>query len=97
MHGIVGTMWAENATAAEIQAARDDLTYVQIQKWRDVTPGSGAYLGESDIREPNFQQAFYGSNYARLYQLKQKYDPKGVFFARTVRLSYVYPGVAYVY
>lgn len=84
MHGIVGTMWAEDATPAEIQTAREQLTNVQIKKWRDVTPGSGAYLGESDINEPNFQQAFYGSNYNRLYQIKQKYDPRGVFFARTV-------------
>lgn len=85
MHAIVGASWAENATPAEIKVARDNLTKVQIQKWRDVTPGSGAYMSESDINEPNFQQAFYGSNYNRLYQLKQRFDPKGVFFAPTVR------------
>lgn len=84
MHGIVGASWALDATAATIKAARDNLTNVQMKKWRDVTPGSGAYMSESDINEPNFQQAFYGSNYNRLYQLKHKYDPKGVFFAPTV-------------
>lgn len=84
MHGIVAASWADDATAAQIKTARDSLTNVQMKKWRDVTPGSGAYMSESDINEPNFQQAFYGSNYNRLYQLKQKYDPKGVFFAPTV-------------
>lgn len=85
MHGIVAASWPENSTPAVIKAARSSLTNVQIKKWRDVAPGSGAYMSESDINEPNFQQAFYGSNYNRLYQLKQKYDPKGLFFAPTVR------------
>lgn len=85
MHGIVAASWPADATPAQIKTARTALTNVQLQKWRDVTPGSGAYMSESDINEPNFQQAFYGANYARLYQLKQKYDPKGVFFAPTVR------------
>lgn len=84
MHAIVGASWAVDATAAAIKTARNNLTNVQIKKWRDITPGSGSYMSESDINEPNFQQAFYGSNYNRLYQLKQKYDPKGVFFAPTV-------------
>jgi hypothetical protein len=40
-------------------------------------------MSEADILEPNFQQAFYGSNYDRLYALKQKYDPTGLFYAPT--------------
>ncbi|KAI5840098.1 hypothetical protein DFP73DRAFT_501095 [Morchella snyderi] len=83
LHAIGATSWDASATPEEIQAKRDYLTNVQMQKWRDITPGSGAYLGESDIQEPNFQQAFYGENYARLHQLKQRFDPKGVFYART--------------
>lgn len=82
-HAITGVGWAENATQAEIQAARSELTNVHMKKWRDVSPGAGAYLGESDINEPNFQQAFYGTKYDRLYEIKQKYDPHGVFYAAT--------------
>jgi hypothetical protein len=40
-------------------------------------------MSEADINEPNFQQAFYGTNYDRLYSLKQKYDPWGLFYAPT--------------
>ncbi len=41
---------------------------------------------QTDINEPNFQQAFWGPNYSQLYSIKQKYDPIGVFFAETVRV-----------
>ena len=54
-----------------------------MQRWRDLSPGAGSYLGESDILEPNFQQSFYGSAYDRLLALKRKLDPKDVFFAQT--------------
>lgn len=32
------------------------LTTDWLQRWRDVTPGSGAYMSEADVTEPNFQQ-----------------------------------------
>lgn len=33
--------------------------------------------------EPNWQQAYWGSNYARLLKIRQKYDPEGVFYTQT--------------
>ncbi|KAL7269882.1 hypothetical protein RUND412_007436 [Rhizina undulata] len=83
MHAIGGAGWATNATESEIQTVRNNFTYVQLQEWRDVTPGGGCYLGESDINEPDFQQAFYGSYYEQLYDLKQQYDPYNLFYAPT--------------
>ncbi|KAL4801864.1 FAD binding domain-containing protein [Aspergillus unguis] len=83
MHALSSVNWAEDATVAEIKAARDDFTYNHMQRWRDVTPGSGAYLGESDRMEPDFQDAFYGSSYPRLLALKEKLDPWNVFYAAT--------------
>lgn len=50
---------------------------------RDIAPDSGVYMSESDINEPNLQEAFYGVNYPRLYALKQQYDPTSVFHALT--------------
>ncbi|KAH9893386.1 FAD-binding domain-containing protein [Cubamyces lactineus] len=42
---------------------------------REITPQSGAYFNEADVHEPNFETSFWGDNYDRLLQIKQKYDP----------------------
>jgi len=83
MHAITSASWDENATVTEIEAASSELTYGVMDQWRVLSPGSGAYLSEADISEPNFQQAFYGSNYNRLYSLKKQFDPYGLFYAPT--------------
>lgn len=36
---------------------------------------------QADSSEPNWQQSFFGSNYERLLDIKQRYDPLGVFYA----------------
>ncbi|KAI0009554.1 FAD-binding domain-containing protein [Xylariaceae sp. FL0662B] len=81
MHAIMATFW--NATMPEdaIRRSSDRLTFDWMQRWRDVSPGAGAYMSEADYIEPEFTQAFFGSKYPRLYQLKQRYDPFGVFYA----------------
>jgi FAD/FMN-containing dehydrogenase len=43
-------------------------------------PGAGSYVSESDYFLSNWQSAFWGRNYPRLAQVKQKYDPAGLFF-----------------
>lgn len=83
MHAISSTSWDSDATNAEILEKMDYFTNTVLGKWRATCPDSGAYMSESDIQEPNFQQAFYGSNYARLYKLKQVYDPTSLFYAPT--------------
>jgi len=40
---------------------------------------SGSYWNEADYFEPDWQAAFFGTNYPKLLQIKQKYDPHGVF------------------
>ncbi|KAJ6031367.1 FAD linked oxidase N-terminal [Penicillium herquei] len=83
MHAITSSSWDTSYTTAEINSTMYDLTYNVLDTWRATCPESGAYMSESDILEPNFQQAFYGSNYPRLFKLKQLYDPEGVFYAPT--------------
>jgi FAD/FMN-containing dehydrogenase len=82
MHCILATFWDPTGPEADIKAASDKLTFDWMQRWRDVSPGAGAYMSESDYIEPNFQQAFWGTKYAKAYQLKQKWDPAGVFYAQ---------------
>ena len=49
----------------------------------DLTPGGGAYLNEANFQQPDYQTAFYGGNYDRLLQIKDKYDPDQIFYALT--------------
>jgi len=76
-----GPQLPPSASDAEVANAARTLTTDWLQRWRDVSPGSGTYLSEGDINEPNFQQSFFGSAYPRLYQLKQRYDPTGLLYA----------------
>ncbi|EKM56467.1 uncharacterized protein PHACADRAFT_207699 [Phanerochaete carnosa HHB-10118-sp] len=46
-----------------------------IQVFRNLTPGSGAYFNEGDVYEPDHEQSYWGSNYKRLLEIKEKYDP----------------------
>ncbi|HEX7923480.1 MAG TPA: FAD-binding protein [Bradyrhizobium sp.] len=53
-----------------------------VGELRKVAPDGGAYLAESSFFEPRWQQAYWGPNYQRLLEIKQKYDPAGLFFVR---------------
>jgi FAD/FMN-containing dehydrogenase len=39
-----------------------------------------SYLNETDYFEADWQTAFWGDHYARLLQVKERYDPGGLFF-----------------
>jgi hypothetical protein len=54
-----------------------------VQKLRDITPLSGAYMNEADVAEPNFQYSMYGDNYDRLLSIKKERDPWSLFYAVT--------------
>lgn len=60
-----------NARAAHVQAA--------IKALRAVAPSAGAYVNECDYFQANWQQAFWGPNYQRLREIKERYDPNGLF------------------
>ncbi|KAJ4363200.1 hypothetical protein N0V83_010320 [Neocucurbitaria cava] len=75
--------WPINSTAAEILKIRKDFQDIDAQSWRDISPGAGSYLAEADRLEPNFGDAFWGTKYPRLLELKKKLDPQDVFFATT--------------
>lgn len=83
MHAITSTSWTNTTSDADIKAKMEDFTNNVLGKWRATCPDAGAYMSESDILEPNFQQAFYGSNYQRLYRLKERYDPSFLFYVPT--------------
>ena len=47
---------------------------------RAMVPNPGSYLNESNYFEKDWQQSYWGSNYARLAEVKRQYDPDGLFF-----------------
>src|SRR5580693_8274515 len=51
-----------------------------VNELRAIAPDDGAYVSESNFFQENWQQAYWGSNYARLSTVKKKYDPAGLFF-----------------
>lgn len=75
--------WPLNSTAEEILKIRKEFQDVDMQSWRDISPGAGSYLAEADRLEPDFGYAFWGDKYPRLLELKSKLDPQDVFFATT--------------
>ncbi|KAK2591115.1 hypothetical protein QQS21_011203 [Conoideocrella luteorostrata] len=64
-------------------AAQEKVTKQLGPALEAITPGGGAYLNEADINQPDWQQAFYGANYARLLKTKRRYDSDGIFWGRT--------------
>jgi FAD/FMN-containing dehydrogenase len=51
-----------------------------MNELREVAANGGAYVSESNFFESDFQHAYWGTNHARLAQIKRKYDPDGLFF-----------------
>ncbi|RPA75739.1 FAD/FMN-containing isoamyl alcohol oxidase-like protein MreA [Ascobolus immersus RN42] len=69
-------------TPEAIQAGIDDVAYFD-EKIKALTPKSGAYLNEANLFDPDWAKDMYGSKYKRLSQIKKKYDPKELFYAKT--------------
>ncbi|KAJ9605207.1 hypothetical protein H2200_010597 [Cladophialophora chaetospira] len=78
---VVATLWPPfNATAKAL--AIETLTNDTSAALRELAPDTGSYLNEASAYEPNFQQAFWGSNYPRLLGIKKALDPRDVFWCQ---------------
>ncbi|KAI8279329.1 FAD-linked oxidoreductase [Colletotrichum sp. SAR11_57] len=82
MHCITAALWDPTADESIIKNASDTLTFDWMQRFRDVSPGAGAYMSESDYIEPDFTQAFWGTKYDKALELKKRFDPNDVFYAQ---------------
>ena len=83
-HIVVGDNWPVNATLAEQEAVQNKITNVYVPALRAVEGEHemGAYVNEANAYEKGFQASFWGKNYPRLYRIKQKWDPAGLFISR---------------
>ncbi len=82
MHAMLMDLQPAGLTAAQARG-RDDAIRPYVQLLRDVSPGAGSYINEGDPGEPDWQQAFFGENYARLLRVKEARDPWHLFWAPT--------------
>jgi len=51
-----------------------------MDELRKLVPNHGSYVSESNYFEADWRGAFWGANYPRLRQVKDKVDPDGLFF-----------------
>jgi FAD/FMN-containing dehydrogenase len=51
-----------------------------VEQLRMVAESDGSYVNETNYFQKDWQQAFWGANYARLLAIKKRYDPDGLFF-----------------
>jgi FAD/FMN-containing dehydrogenase len=68
--------------AMDLTAAHADAQAIEqaTAELRQVAPGAGSYVSESNYFNASWQDAFWGSHYPRLRAVKSKYDPHGLFF-----------------
>ncbi|KAL1851550.1 hypothetical protein Plec18167_002752 [Paecilomyces lecythidis] len=83
-HMLFSRSWAANSTLEQQTDIIKNMTDVEIPILRSVEgeENMGAYLNEANAYEPGFQQSFWGNKYPRLYSIKQRWDPDGLFIAR---------------
>ncbi|KAI1213860.1 FAD binding domain protein [Annulohypoxylon truncatum] len=78
----ISTMYdRHNMTANLIEHQK--VTNVLVAALDKLTLSGAAYMNEADFNEPNWQQVFYGENYAKLLAIKRKYDPDDIFWGPT--------------
>ncbi|KAL4792159.1 hypothetical protein BDV19DRAFT_368985 [Aspergillus venezuelensis] len=78
------TYWDWDISEAEMWEKKSLLVDTLIPGLEEATPGSGTYLNEIDAGwKGDWIVELYGENYDRLLDIKNKYDPQHVFYART--------------
>jgi hypothetical protein len=59
----------------QLTASGDWIEANKEAMWRKWAPESGAYMNEANPLNTHFAHDYYGSNYPKLMQIKEKYDP----------------------
>jgi FAD/FMN-containing dehydrogenase len=70
--------WYEPLAPAALQKATDGFLEM-LEPLKKLSPGGGAYFNEAHYGEPDWEQTFFGANYNRLLDIKNKYDPTHIF------------------
>jgi len=84
MHSMCIVTGGWNDTASwEEEFAGTRLVTTLVSRLAEIAPETGAYLNEADAFDPNWKQNFYGVNYDKLLQIKDKWDPDQMLYGTT--------------
>ncbi len=71
----------EERPPMDLEAARRDARAIDAAtaELRKVAPQAGSYLSESNFFNERWREDYFGPHYARLKEVKRRYDPEGLF------------------
>ncbi|CRK20450.1 hypothetical protein BN1708_012861 [Verticillium longisporum] len=69
---------AKDEMQAKVELFRDELAPLLTE----VAPEGGSYSNEADAYMRGWRREMYGENWEKLLEVKEKWDPEGVFYSR---------------
>ncbi|KAF5675780.1 6-hydroxy-d-nicotine oxidase [Fusarium heterosporum] len=78
VHALTGHSFEPLNRTSQTQAIKSLIS--TWQPFRELSPGTGAYINEALPFEPDWQHTFWGSNYERLLAIKKSIDPEDVLW-----------------
>ncbi|KAJ5667199.1 hypothetical protein N7507_003063 [Penicillium longicatenatum] len=69
----LATSWPEKANLGKMKQLADDMTDKWMPMLKSLNSDPGCYMNEADPQTGNWKEAFYGSNYDSLLEIKNKY------------------------
>ena len=76
-HLSIGATWEWNSTVTQRRSV-NSLLNTLMGEMEELVPGGGAYLNEANPWTKNWKWEWWGENYERLVEIKEKYDPDGL-------------------
>jgi len=70
--------WYEPLAPAVLEKATNGFLEM-LEPLKKLTPGGGAYFNEAHYGEPDWKETFFGVNYEKLLEVKNRYDPTHIF------------------
>ncbi|KAG7422255.1 FAD-linked oxidoreductase ZEB1 [Fusarium oxysporum f. sp. rapae] len=80
VHLIIGQSWTDPTNETQVRDIVHDMTNRKLKSLRELDLAQGAYLNEGNSIEPDWQWSFWELNYARLREIKERYDPEGLLW-----------------
>ncbi|KAF8882095.1 hypothetical protein BD779DRAFT_1444980 [Infundibulicybe gibba] len=80
VHLLLANGWDDSASIAQVHGNETHFMNTQLPLLEKLSGTDAAsYSNEADVLERNFQDTFFGPNYAKLSAIKSKYDPSDLF------------------